>query len=162
MRKTKWVSEWIGVFIASLALALSAGTWFAQYRRQAMAERRADVTVFFHWLTEHAKVDLQRGEQLAAGYHLVLVNRGPATARSVSVSLTDAQDQALTLLDVGQDELPLPVLDPGVRYPIPWLYEPFQRHARRFEATLRWTDGDGEHERTVPLRRGQLPSDGRH
>src|SRR4051794_6811248 len=134
MRKTNAMSEWIGVLIAALAFALSGATWLLQYRRQVLADRRADVTVFFHWLTEHAQVDLPGRESLAAGYHLVLSNRGQAAAKSVKLTVRDAAGQTLTLLDVEPGELPLSDLDPHVRYPIPWLYEPFQRHARRFQA----------------------------
>jgi hypothetical protein len=157
MPKTVWVNDWIGVLIAGLAFALSAATWFLQYRRQVLAERRADVTVSFHWLTNMARVEISGRAPLTAGYHLVLSNRGPAAARSVSLTLKDSGGRMLTLLDLERDELPLPVLDANGRYPIPFLYEPFTRHARRFEASLTWTDGDGRHERVVPLRRGQLP-----
>ena len=157
MPKTVYVSDWLGVFIAGLAFALSGATWFMQYRRQVQTELRADVTVSFHWLTNMAQVELPGREPLSAGYHLVLANRGPAAAHSLSVELKDSRGRELTLLDVEPSELPLRVLDANGRYPIPFLYEPFTRHARRFEAKLNWTDGNGDHESVVPLRRGQLP-----
>ncbi len=96
-------------------------------------------------------------EPLRAGYHLVLTNRGPAAAHEVDIHVRDSFGQKLILLDVGKDEFPLEILDADSQYPIPWLYEPFTRHARQFSATVRWTDGEGRHERTVPLRRGQVP-----
>ena len=151
------MSDWLGVLIAGLAFALSGTTWFTQHRRQVLAERRADVTVSFHWLTSKAQVTLPGRDPLTAGYHLVLANRGPAAARSLSLELRDSTSHELTLLDLEPDELPLRVLDANSQYPIPFLYEPFTRHARRFEATLTWTDGQGGHERVIPLRRGQLP-----
>jgi hypothetical protein len=158
IRKTVGMSQWLGVVIAALALVLSAATWFSQYRRRVLAERRADVTVSFHWLTESAEVYIPDRDPLMAGYHLVLANRGPAAARCVRLTLKDSNGQRLKLLDVAPDEFPLRTLDSDGQYPIPWLYEPFTRHARRFEATVGWTDDAGSHLRTVPLRRGQLPS----
>lgn len=92
-----------------------------------------------------------------AGYHLVVTNQGPAAARNVDVKVTDSDGRPLKLLDLGPDEFPLRVLDTNGRYPIPWIYEPFRRHERRFEATVSWTDGAGPHQRRIPLRRGQLP-----
>jgi hypothetical protein len=157
MHQTVGVSEWFGIIIAALALALSILTWITQYRRQVTAERRADVTVFFHWLQSMAHVEIPGHEPVSAGYHLVLLNRGPAGAREVTLTLRDAKGRNLKLLDLDQSELPLSVLDVDGRYPIPFVYEPFSRHARRFEATLTWTDGHGEQKRVVPLRRGQLP-----
>jgi hypothetical protein len=157
LQQTKPVSDWLGVIIAGLALALSITTWALQYRRSATAERRADVTVFFHWLTSMARVEIPGHESVSAGYHLVISNRGPATAREVSLTLRDAQARTLELLDLHPDELPLSVLDVSGRYPIPFVYEPFSRHARRFEATLTWTDARGPQSRIVPLRRGQVP-----
>lgn len=154
--QTARVSEWVAAIFAGLAVVVSAFTWYEQRRYQAAAERRANVSVRFHWLTEHAKVVLPGREPLRAGYHLVLANRGPAAARQVGIDVRDSSGHTLTLLDVGDGEFPLNVLDADCQYPIPWLYEPFTRHARRFSATVRWTDGDGHHERTVPLRRGQV------
>lgn len=142
---------------AGLAVVVSIFTWYEQRRYQAAAERRAHVSVRFHWLTDHAEVALPGREPLHAGYHLVLDNRGPAAAHEVDIDVKGSSGQMLTLLDVGEGEFPLQVLDADGQYPIPWLYEPFTRHARRFSATVRWTDGDGHHERTVPLRRGQVP-----
>ena len=144
--------------IAGLALVFSLATWLVQHRQRRSAERRADVTVFFHWLTSMARVVARDGRNLSAGYHLVLKNNGPAAARDVSITVRDTQGQVLRLVDVDPGELPLAVLDVNGRYPIPFLYEPFTRHARRFEASVSWTDDDGHHERVIPLRRGQLPT----
>ncbi len=151
------MSDWIGIIIAGLALALSIFTWLVQYRRQLAVERRAEVTVFFHWLSSKALVEEPQHGPISVGYHIVLQNRGPAAAWEVLLTIRDARRRTLTLIDLQPNELPLSVLDVNASYPIPFAYEPFLRHARRFEATLSWTDGDGPHERTVPLRRGQLP-----
>jgi len=152
------MSDWIGVAIAGLALLLSGYTWFAQRRRQTLADRRADVTVALHWLPVRAKVSIAGKGEYEAGYHLVVTNRGPSAARDVDVLLIDSNGRSLTLLDLDPGELPLTVLDADGRYPIPWVYEPFTRHERRFEATVSWRDDAGKHQRRVPLRRGQLPN----
>lgn len=152
------MSDWISVAIGGLALVLSGYTWFVSHRRQVRAGRRADVTVAFHWLPVRAHVRVPgRGDYLA-GYHLVFRNRGPAAAYDIDVHLTDSEGRSLTLLDVSPDELPLSVLDTDGQYPIPWIYEPFTQHARRFEALLSWRDDAGHQQRRVPLRRGQLPT----
>lgn len=152
------MSDWIGIIIAGLALGVSIFTWAVQNRRQAVRERRADVSVYFHWLSSRARVAIPGREDVLAGYHLVLVNRGPAAAERVSLTIKDAEDRSLKLLDLHPDELPLSVLDVNGIYPIPFVYEPFTPGARRFEVALTWSDGDGPHTRVVPLRRGQLPN----
>jgi hypothetical protein len=151
------MSNWLSTVFAGLAVLVSAGTWFAQRRYQTAAERRADVTVSFHWLTARATVAIPGREPLKAGYHLVIENRGPAMATSVDLVVRNPDGVTLTLLDVAKGEFPLPRLDSGVRYPIPWLYEPFTRHARRFLVTVSWSDKAGSHRRELPLRRGQVP-----
>lgn len=152
------MSAWISAVFAGLAVAVAAWTWYTQWRDRVTTERRARVTVSFHWLAARAKVQVSGGRTLEAGYHIVLANDGPAPARDVQLKLFDSSGQSLELLDLGPKELPLALLDVDGRYPIPWLYEPFSRHARRFVANLSWDDAAGHHERTVPLRRGQLPS----
>src|SRR4051812_37528215 len=147
----------MSIAIAGAALAVSAMSAIWQYVYRRGHDRRAHVGVSFHWLSDHAKVVLPGREPIAAGYHLVLTNRGPAAARNVDVLVRDADDIKLTLLDLQPEELPLSVLDAGGRYPIPWVIEPFTRHARRFSAALSWDDDDGHQHRVVPLRRGQLP-----
>lgn len=152
------MSDWIGIIIAGLALGLSIFTWTVQHRRQAALERRADVSVYFHWLSSRARVAIPGREDVLAGYHLVLVNRGPAAAEQVSLTIEDTDGRPLKLLDLYPNELPLTVLDVNGRYPIPFVYEPFTPGARRFQVALTWSDGDGPHTRIVPLRRGELPS----
>ena len=139
------------------SLLVCRSGWFAQHRRQVALERLADISVYFHWLSSMARVEIPGGEHVSAGYHLVLLNRGPAAAERVALILKDAQGRTLKLLDLHPDELPLSVLDVNGSYPIPFVYEPVSRHARRFEVTLTWTDGHGQHKRIVPLRRGQVP-----
>ncbi|BDZ57656.1 hypothetical protein [Barrientosiimonas endolithica] len=151
------MSQWLGIVIAAAALALSLYTLVTQELRGRRAERRADMTVSFHWLTSRAYVELEGREPVMAGYHLVLSNRGPAAATDVDVTLRDESGRQLRLLDVERGELPLAEMAAGARYPIPWAYEPFRQHSRRFEATLTWADGNGNQQRVVPLRRGQLP-----
>ena len=134
-----------------------AGTWFAQRQYQSAAQRRADVAVSFHWLTARAKVVIPGREPLCAGYHLILDNRGPALATDVNLVVQDADGTQLTLLDIAPSEFPLSRLDAGVRYSIPWLYEPFTPHARRFIFTVTWNDEAGPQEWELRLRRGQVP-----
>lgn len=151
------MSNWLSTAFAGLAVLVSAGTWFSQRRYQSASERRADVTVSFHWLTARATVSIPGREPLHAGYHLVLENRGPALATNVNLIARNVDGVQLKLLDVATEEFPLPRLEATVRYPIPWLYEPFTRHARRFLVTVTWNDQAGSHARELPLRRGQVP-----
>lgn len=152
------MSEWLGITIAGLALGVSIVTLVVQHLRQAALERRAEVSVYFHWLSSMARVAIPGREDVSVGYHLVILNRGPAAAERVSLTIKDAEGRTLKLLDLHPNELPLSVLDVNGRYPIPFVYEPFTRHARRFEVTLTWSDGDGQHTRVIPLRRGQVPN----
>jgi hypothetical protein len=150
-------SDWLSPLIAGASLVLSAAAVVWQYRYRRDHDRRADVTVAFHWLTSSAAVVLPGREPIYAGYHLVIANRGPAVARNVGLAVEEPGGTALKLLDIADDELPLAILDAGSRYPIPWVVEPFTRHARRFTARLTRDDADGHQKRVVPLRRGQLP-----
>lgn len=151
------MSKVLSPLFAGLAVAVSIYTWHVQRSAERAANKRAHVTVYFHWLTARATVRLPDNSQVQARYHLVIHNRGPATAREVNVEVFDRDGQKLRLLDLSKGELPLGLLDAGIRYPIPWIVEPFERHARRFRARLSWVDDEGPHERSIPLRRGQLP-----
>ena len=151
------MGDWLSTLFAGLAVFVSVGTWFAQRRYQSAAERRADVTVSFHWLTARATVVVPGRDPLHAGYHLVLENRGPALATNVNLVVRNVNGVKLKLIDVDAGEFPIPRLEASVRYPIPWLYEPFTRHARRFLITVSWNDRTGSHTRELPLRRGQVP-----
>jgi hypothetical protein len=143
LRTLNSMSDWLSAFFAGLAVLVSAGTWFAQRRYPSATESRADVSVSFHWLTARARVVVPGREPLHAGYHLVLENRGPALATNVNLVVRNADGAELKLLDVAKGEFPLPRLDAGVRYPIPWMYEPFTRHARRFLVSVSWNDQAG-------------------
>lgn len=150
------MSEVLSLLFAGLAVAVSIYTLYVQRSAEGAANKRAHVTVYFHWLTARATVLLSDESEVQAGYHLVIHNRGPAAAREVDVEVFDTDGQKLRLLDLAKGELPLGLLDAGIRYPIPWIVEPFERHARRFQARVSWIDDEGPHERSIPLRRGQL------
>jgi hypothetical protein len=97
------------------------------------------------------------------GYNLVIWNQGPAPARDVHVEVRLARGEAVRLASLEEDELPLARIDSAGKYPVqfaPDLDEFFEADnhpiVRRFDILLRWTDGNGRHEKLVPLRRGQV------
>ena len=100
--------------------------------------------------------------KIHVGYNLVIWNQGPANARDVQFEVRRPGGQAVRLVSVEDDELPLARIDRGGKYPIqfaPDLEEffDFNHHPmiRRFDVLLRWTDDNGQQHKLVPLRRGQ-------
>jgi hypothetical protein len=150
------VIDWLGALFAGAALVLSALVAHDSYRSRGRASRTANVTAYFHRVSEFARVVATDGTSWRAGYHLVVWNQGPSAATGIRVDIRDAKGDPVPLADFAPDELPLPRLDPAGRYPIPWLPTgEEQRAQRRFEVTVTWSDGNGTHEHVVPLRRGQ-------
>jgi hypothetical protein len=150
-------SDWANVSVASAAFVISAATAWTSYRHRQEDVRRADVTVYFHWLTEFAEIKLADGTELPAGYHVVIWNRGPASAEDVGLIVRDDVGHELTFLDVASGEFPLKRMDSGGKYPIPWLLsDKAAQDRRRFNAELTWKDGNGPQHHSVPLRRGQI------
>ena len=60
-------SDWANVSIASAAFVVSAATAWTSYRHRQEDVRRADVTAYFHWLTEFAKIKLLMARSLKPG-----------------------------------------------------------------------------------------------
>ena len=152
------MADWVSVAIAFLALCIAAGVAIDNYQHRRRRAQQADVTVYFHWLSDLAPIELSSGEVIDTGYHLVLWNRGPAPAQNVDLEIFDPKGVPLRLLACDDDEFPIPLLESGVKYPIPWLVDaPAAAHrARRFHAKLTWTDDRGPRRRVIPLRRGQV------
>jgi hypothetical protein len=153
------VSDWISFTALLLSIITVLWTW----RIRVSAQKVADVSAYFHRLGTPATVQLGGGESVAARYHLVLYNRGPASARLVILEpfgVTPEGDlQQVTLIDVGAGEFPIAQLDRDVRYPIPWVLGKGDRpffEQRRFVVKLSWSDGSGDHHRDVILRRGNV------
>jgi hypothetical protein len=148
--------------IALVALLVSIATAGIAGWRSWSNERRADVSAYFRWLESRAEVVLPSGKKVTVGYHLILANRGPRRAEQVHVEVyrrRGSERQRAELTDLQPGELPLDVLDPGGRYPIPWaLGEDGLRFAddRRFEVEVTWRDGAGKESRCIPLRRGNI------
>lgn len=154
------ILELLSTVAAILAFGLSVGTAYRVWRREAEAAKRADVAVYFHWLTTSADIVLPTGGQARTGYHLVLRNGGPRAAEDVTVLVENSSGETLCLLALEPDEFPLPLLDSGGVYPIPFVLEAGRhegkRGLRRFKVTLEWRDGRrGRGHKTVWLRRGQ-------
>jgi hypothetical protein len=141
----EWAAEHVGGGAHGLGV-----NWWHRVRR----ERAADVTVYFHWLVAYSKVRLENGEDREAGYNLVVWNQGPSAARNVAITIYDPAGNKRTWLIA---EFPLERLDPGARYPIPWvLDDDSQGKYRRFKVDIIWRDGNGARKETLPLRRGQI------
>jgi hypothetical protein len=77
-------------------------------------------------------------------------------------SMTHANPVLLIRLSIEDGELPFARIDSGGKYPVQFapdlkefLESDNHRMVRRFDVLLRWTDGNGRHEKVVPLRRGQ-------
>ncbi|MBB4714562.1 hypothetical protein [Streptomyces luteogriseus] len=150
------MTEWISTIIALCALGLSSVTAFAQHHNRKKEILAARVTAYFHRTSAFAKIRLPDGTLRQAGYHLVIWNQGPASAEHVEVEVRDPEGVTVTLADCLDGEFPLERLDVSGRYPIPWLpTADMHRGARRFIVVLRWRDGNGRHERVLPIRRGE-------
>jgi hypothetical protein len=151
-----------GDSIALAALVVSVATAGVAGWRSWSSGRRAEVGAYFRWLESRAWVRLPSGEVITVGYHLVLVNRGPRRAEQVDVEVyrrRGSERQQTKLTDLQPGELPLDVLDPGGRYPIPWaLGQDGLEFAddRRFEVEVTWRDRAGKQSRCIPLRRGNI------
>jgi hypothetical protein len=87
-------------------------------------------------------------------YNLVLWNRGPASAKDISLRARSPSGDELRLLDLAEVEFPLSRLDAGARYPIPWLLSEHQS-GRLFICDLSWIDGSGPRSSSTLLRRGE-------
>jgi hypothetical protein len=152
-----WIN-WANFGIAVAALAVSAWTATTNHIRRYREIRHAEVTVYFTWLTKAATVrPAAGGDEHRAWYHVVICNRGPAIAQQVDLKVLDSRGKEVVFVDSPKGEFPLKRLDAGARYPIPWaLGDGSQEKARRFEAKVSWTDGNGRQTRELPLRRGQI------
>ncbi|GGM90631.1 hypothetical protein ACFFX1_37305 [Dactylosporangium sucinum] len=157
------MSNWVSAVIAGLALAVATATFVAARLEKRQESRTARLTAYFHWNREKSRVDLP-DRKIHVGYNLVIWNQGPAMARDIRLEVRRPRDsKIINLASVDEDEFPLSIIDRDGRYPVqfaPELEEFFNSNehpiVRRFEVTLRWTDGRGEQERIVPLRRGQV------
>jgi len=117
-------------------------------------ERRASVNAYFHRFgTEPLMVNTSHGPRWSY-YTFVLENSGLAPAESVNFEIFDDNDNPVGFVDLKPGELPIRVLGPGGRYPIPWVLIDESQEARRFfRAILTWTDGVGSQRTEIPLRR---------
>lgn len=156
------MSSWLGVIIAGLALAISGITFVMTHQDQRRESQTARLTAYFHWNREKSRVDLP-DRTIHVGYNLVVWNQGPAAARHIHLEVRRPGGEPVRLASVDADEFPLSLIDRDGRYPVQFApdLEAFfnsKDHPmiRRFEIRLRWTDGRGEREKIVPLRRGQL------
>lgn len=148
--------------IAVLALGVTVASVGWTIHRHGVERRAADVGAYFYRLPAPAIVRGKDGLDQEARYQLVIVNRGPAPAEQLSVSIVGV-DRAgsrrdVRLADVGADEFPIEHLDVQVRYPLPWLLEGAEKefyYLRRFVVELNWRDGRGLQRRNIALRRGE-------
>jgi hypothetical protein len=151
------VATWLGLAVAVAALLVSALTAYVAYRHRREDVRTARVTAYFHWNAVFAKVSLGEGQEpVQVGYNLVVWNQGPASALRVGLVIMDTDGRVVDLAGVDDDEFPLDRLDGGGRYPVQFAARDKRyRGVRRYRAKLTWTDGNGQHEHVVPLRKGQ-------
>lgn len=146
--------ESIALGTSVIAVLISLAAAYLSWRWRVEDTRGAEVTIYFHRNTEKAQVVTPSGKTRLVGYNLVIWNRGPSVAKDIELSVFDESGNEIHLLDVADDEFPLDCLDPGTRYPIPWIIS----HAgtrRRFRCSVTWWDDKGNHIRSLPLRRGQ-------
>jgi hypothetical protein len=156
------VSDWLSTVIAGVALLVSVLTAAGTYLQSRRRLRTAELTAYFYWNQARARVDLP-DRRIYVGYNLVIWNQGPAPALNVDLEVRRPAGQIVRLASVEDGELPLARIDSAGKYPLqfaPDLDEFFEADnhpiVRRFDIRLRWTDGNGRHEKLVPLRRGQL------
>jgi hypothetical protein len=149
-----FTGEGIALAAAVLAVLVSVTTAYLSWRWRMEDTRKAELTLYFHRNSEKAQVVTTSGKVRQVGYNLVIWNRGPSVAKDIELSVFDEDGSQLQLLDVAPDEFPLDCLDPGTRYPIPWVIS-HAAHRRRFRCSVTWWDNRGQHHRSLPLRRGQ-------
>jgi hypothetical protein len=141
--------------VVSIATAIYASWW---------KERAANVGADFYWLPHLAEILLPSGETVEVGYHLVLHNRGPHRASNVNVKFYRFDKASgrteVVLAAIEPAELPLEVLDIGVKYPIPWALGETGtdfRKERRFDVEMEWSDGRCRRQkRRIALREGNI------
>lgn len=146
--------DWASLIVSVGALFVSGMVAYLSWRWRVLDQRRADVTAYFHRNSESAKVVLETGETRLVGYNLVLWNRGPALAKSVSFRVFRGDGSELTILGIEDQEFPLAILASSAQYPIPWMLGTLDK-GRRFRCDLSWNDGAGPQFVSLPLRRGQ-------
>lgn len=155
------MSGWVSTGIAGIALLVAVLTALASWLRYRKESRTADLTAYFHFNREVSRVDLPEG-RIHVAYNLVIWNQGPATASNIDLEVRRPGGAALRLASLEDGEFPLALIDRDGKYPVqfaPDLPEFLKtgNHpvVRRFDVLLRWSDGNGRHLKTVPLRRGQ-------
>jgi hypothetical protein len=155
------MSDWITTTLAGIALVVSIWTAVVAHLRHRRESRTASLTAYFHWNREKSRVDLP-DHRIHVGYNLIVWNQGPATACNVQLEVGLPGAGPERLIGVDHDEFPLARIDRGGKYPVQFApdlpeFLDAERHpmVRRFDVLLRWTDGNGQQEKVVPLRRGQ-------
>jgi hypothetical protein len=155
------VSNWLSTAIAGIALVVSVLTAVTALIQGRRGSRTAELTAYFHRNQQKARVDLP-DRKIHVGYNLVIWNVGPATALEIDLEIRRPSGEVVGLVSLEEGELPLARIDRGGKYPLqfaPDLIEFFESDnhpiVRRFDVLLRWKDGNGRHEKLVPLRRGQ-------
>jgi hypothetical protein len=155
------MSDWLSTIVATFALLISILTAAATFFESRRTSRTADLTAYFHRNLPAARVDLP-DRRIKAGYNLVIWNQGPATASKVDFDVRRPGQGPAPLATIEPGELPVARIDGGGKYPVqfvPDLAEFYDQEnnplLRRFDVVLRWEDGNGRHEKLIPLRRGQ-------
>jgi hypothetical protein len=111
----------------------------ARRQEEVTASMRADLTARFEvYVTSSGR----------KGYHLLLVNRGPARAEKVSFELLEPDEGETPSMFMEGHEFPIAMV-PGQEYPI--MAAVVMGTAAAVDAVLRWTDGTGPREEILTL-----------
>lgn len=148
----------IGAFIVSLRLEGKLVDIEKERREEEQSESAsAQVVPRFEVVERHTTSGIAaRTQTVTRDYrYIFLANHGEAPARDVTFELTGPEGEEVggdPLQDVEDDEFPLPTLDPGTEYPLPFRLSPSETQMR-LRAHVEWDDDEGHKSRTVWLRR---------
>ena len=143
----------LALIVAALALGFAVFSFFRQFGLQrritemAEAQRREEVTASLR-ADVTARFELYVTSSGRKGYHLLLLNRGPARAERVSFELIEPTQGEAPSMFMESHQFPI-AMAPGQEYPI--MASVVHGTAPSVDVVLRWADGTGPREETLTL-----------
>jgi hypothetical protein len=108
----------------------------ARHAEELESRQRAEVTAVFRI----------RQEPNHEQHYVFILNRGPAQARDINVTL-DHSGPGQMIVTLDSNALPIPRLDRLQEYPIQVIFE---LHASKLiDVVISWVDGHGQHRKTL-------------
>lgn len=144
----------LGAFVVSVLLERKVvSIEEARRNEERTAAETAHVTVDLLVVPRHHSSHFREGTQTEDRRYLAITNTGQAAATEVTCDISAADGEPLVgdPVRTEDDEFPIPVLDAGSAYPLP--FRPVIGTQMRLRARVEWNDPRGNHERTILLRR---------